>query len=440
MVPSIRNHLTNSFSDSGLISLYYSFNRNIKFLKTKVNDDVIKELNKSQDNVDSFLMKTIKIFDEFKNNYDDIYSNLEFGNYDISINPNEYFSNGLDLDLLSSILDQFDKELNKIHSLYKKNFQLESIRFNLSEIIDVIQIFVNNKQEYISWISLYKRNLNNYVSLYVSDTNIKNFIFNKINKKFPSFFLCSATLTINDSFSFFLNNIGLSNDFNDLVNSQIYESPFYYEDQSKFYVLNKKIEINSDSYISDISNQIARLSTHLNKRMLILCTSYKQVQSIGRNLINNNKIDNNIVLMQKSKFSKNSILNNYKEMKNSILIGTSTFWEGVDLARELLEILVIVRITFGNPSNQQNKYLSEKKQAIGGNPFYDLELPNAILKIKQGIGRLIRTDMDNGVCIVTDPRICNSGYGKFIINEFPIIPNTYSDINEIIDEIDNFLG
>tara|TARA_Y100000739_G_C20351050_1_gene347784 strand:- start:61 stop:663 length:603 start_codon:yes stop_codon:yes gene_type:complete len=200
------------------------------------------------------------------------------------------------------------------------------------------------------------------------------------------------------------------------------------------------MEINSDSYISDVSNQIANLSIHLNKRMLILCTSYKQVQSIGKNLINNNKINNNIILMQTSKFSKNSILNNYKETKNSILIGTSTFWEGVDLARELLEILVIVRIPFGNPSNPQKKYLSEKIQSIGGNPFYDLELPNAILRIKQGIGRLIRTDMDNGVCIITDPRICNSGYGKFIINEFPIAPNTYYDINEIIDEIDNFLG
>ena len=102
LVSSIRNHLTSSFSDSGLVSLYYSFKKNIKFLKTKVNDDAIKELNQSQNNINSFLMKSIKVLDEFKNNYDDIYSNLEFNNYDISINPNECFSNGLDLDLLSS--------------------------------------------------------------------------------------------------------------------------------------------------------------------------------------------------------------------------------------------------------------------------------------------------------------------------------------------------
>jgi ATP-dependent DNA helicase DinG len=224
------------------------------------------------------------------------------------------------------------------------------------------------------------------------------------------------------------------------INTECYKSPFYYEDQSKFYVLNKKIEINSDSYISNISNQITSLSTHLKKRMLILCTSYKQVKSIANNLLNNNKIDNDIIFMQASKFSKNSILKNYKKTKNSILIGTSTFWEGIDLSRDLLEILVIVRIPFGNPSNPYNKHLSEKIQSIGGNSFYDLELPNAILKMKQGIGRLIRSDMDSGVCIITDPRIYNSSYGKFIINELPVIPETYYDIDEIIEKIHNFLG
>jgi len=441
LVSSIRNHLTNYFSDSNLIGLYYSFKKNIDFLKTKISDQTsFQELNKSEDNIQKILVETISTFNEFKDNYDDIYSNLEFNSHDLSITSEECFFNGLDLENLISILNRFDKEIEKADKLYKTNFQLELIKFNLSEILDIVKIFSEDKQDYIKWVSLYKRNLKNYISLYNSDINIKNFIFNKINKKFPSFFLCSATLTINDSFSFFLNKIGINNDLTDSINTKIYKSPFYYDEQSKFYVFNKKIEINSDSYITTVSNQIASLNIALKKRMLILCTSYKQVKSIGNNLLNNNKIDNDIIFMQASKFSKNSILKNYKKSKNSILIGTSTFWEGIDLARDLLEILVIVRIPFGNPSNPYNKNLSEKIQSIGGNPFYDLELPNAILKMKQGIGRLIRTDMDNGICIISDPRICNSGYGKFIINELPVLPEPYYDINEIIEEIHNFLG
>ena len=270
-----------------------------------------------------------------------ILSNIvtNFNSYDFPVNVEECFLNGLDLEVLVSILDNFNQETERVNKIYKNNFQLELIKFNLFEIIDIIKIFLDNKKDYIKWISLYKRNLKNYVSLYNSDANIKDFIFNKINKKFPSFFICSATFTINNSFSFFLNNTGINDDLMDSVNTRIYKSPFYYDEQSKFYVFNKKIEINSDSYISTISNQIASLNINLNKRMLILCTSYKQVKSIGNNLLNNDKIDNDIIFMQASKFSKNSILKNYKKEKNSILIGTSTFWEGVDLPRDLLEIL-----------------------------------------------------------------------------------------------------
>ena len=135
-----------------------------------------------------------------------------------------------------------------------------------------------------------------------------------------------------------------------------------------------------------------------------------------------------------------SILRNFKKQRDRILVGTSTFWEGVDLPKELLEILFIVRIPFGNPSNPYNKHLSDYINSIGGNSFYDLELPDSILKIKQGVGRLIRSDLDNGVCFITDPRICNSRYGQFIINELPVIPESYNEIDEIIESVDNFLG
>ena len=137
---------------------------------------------------------------------------------------------------------------------------------------------------------------------------------------------------------------------------------------------------------------------------------------------------------------KIKISERYAKSKKGILIGTATFWEGIDLAGDLLEILFIIRVPFSNPSNPYNQNLSNMVQASGGNPFYDLELPNAILKMKQGMGRLIRTDKDTGVCFITDPRLCNSRYGKFIVDEIASSPKIYKNINEIINEIDNFLG
>ena len=90
--------------------------------------------------------------------------------------------------------------------------------------------------------------------------------------------------------------------------------------------------------------------------------------------------------------------------------------------------------------NPHNYHLSNKIESEGGNSFYDLQLPNAILKLKQGVGRLIRSDKDSGVCIMTDPRLSQSRYGKFIVDELTIEPDFYQDINEIIYDINNFLG
>ena len=252
--------------------------------------------------------------------------------------------------------------------------------------------------------------------------------------------MCSATFTINNSFDFFFNKFEFPKEELSDLKTKIYDSPFYYEDQSKFYIYNKSIDINSGDYINNISKQIANVSTSSQKRMLILCTSYKQVRSISNNLINNCNLDENTIFTQTSKFSKKRLLDNYKKTKAGILIATATFWEGVDLRGSLLEILFIIRIPFVNPSNPYNYYLSNKIESEGGNSFYDLQLPNAILKLKQGVGRLIRSDKDSGVCIITDPRLSQSRYGKFIIDELTMKPEFYSDITEIINEIDNFLG
>ena len=174
--------------------------------------------------------------------------------------------------------------------------------------------------------------------------------------------------------------------------------------------------------------------------MLILCTSYKQVKAISKNLVNNFNLDENNIFKQTSKYSKKKLLDKYKSSNSGILVATATFWEGIDLKGDLLEILFIVRIPFVNPSNPYNYYLSNKIESEGGNSFYDLQLPNAILKLKQGVGRLIRSDKDSGVCIMTDPRISQSRYGKFILDELSLDSEFYIYIKEIINDIDNFLG
>ena len=438
LVSSIRNHLTKNFNDFSFRNLFYNY---IKFLNEYEKKYINSKINiKNQINITKNLNEKSKIFfDDFKFNYDDIYFSLDFNSHDINFNDSN-ISYEINFELLLSYLIEFEKLLKSFEN--EKSIKFEIIKFQsiINELKDQLEIILNANENFIKWISLYKRGDNKYLGIFSSDSNIKKFIINKFIKKFNSFFMCSATFSINNDFTFFLNKLGVNNDVNLSISTQIYSSPFIYEDQAKFYVYSKKIDINSSEYIKDLSNQIISVSNYCSKRILILCTSYKQVHLIGKNLMDSASLESQNIFLQTSKFSKNSILRNFKKYTDSILVGTSTFWEGVDLSKDLLEILLIVRIPFGNPSNPYNKHLSDHINSIGGNSFYDLELPNSILKIKQGIGRLIRSDLDNGVCFITDPRICNSRYGEFIINELPVIPESYNEINEIIQSVDNFLG
>ena len=437
LIDAIKNKLTLNFSDLGFIKTINSLKKIIKSLK---NDDISirDEINIL---LDSLLKNSKEVFSLFKYNYEDAYLNLQFGNHDLLLSNEEFQLNGFEL---NDIYYEINKLINLIESVLENNnaklIPLKLILFEIIKLKDILEVFSQNKPNYIKWVSLYKIGFNNYFKVYISDSDVKKFIMHKLYKKYPSFLMCSATFTINNSFDFFFNKFGVSKDEFVDAKTQIYKSPFYYEDQSKFYIYNKSADINSSNYINDVSNQIASISKSLNKRMLILCTSYKQIKAITNNLINNCNLDSNNIFTQTSKFSKKKILDNYKSSEAGILIATATFWQGIDLRGKLLEILFIIRIPFGNPSNPHNYHLSNKIESEGGNSFYDLQLPNAILKLKQGVGRLIRSDKDSGVCIMTDPRLSQSRYGKFIVDELTIEPDFYQDINEIIYDINNFLG
>ena len=445
LINAIKNQLTLNFSDSYLISIFYSLKNNLNTIEL---DSYNKFDNRDEilNSLDDLIKEASETFKLFKFNFEEIYSNLEFNSYDLVLSKEEYALNGLDLNniylKIDKLIDSIDLILESSNSNNNSSFNktlipIELIRSDLDKNKIIIKNFIDKSERYIKWVSLYKVGLNNYIKIYVSDSDIKSFMLNKIHKLYPSFTMCSATFTINESFEFFFQSLGIEGN---LFQTNIYKSPFYYEDQAKFYIYNKKIDINSGDYINDVSNQISFLYQSLGKKTLILCTSYKQVKSITNNLLNNLNIDNEDIFTQTSRFSKKRILDNYRQSKGGILIGTSTFWEGIDLSGKLLEILFIVRIPFGNPSNPHSRHLSNVIEDNGGNSFYDLELPTAILKLKQGIGRLIRSDKDTGVCIITDPRLSKSRYGNFIIDEMPVQPDFYDNINEITNEIDNFLG
>jgi len=258
--------------------------------------------------------------------------------------------------------------------------------------------------------------------------------------KFKSIILCSATLTVNDEFSFFINEIGLDNfSLEKETSFKKYPSNFYCNDQTKLFVLNSNLEVNSYDHFSTLFDLIVKISTSINKRMLILCTAYSQIKMFEK-IYKNSGIYNLKILFQDTTSSKQILLNNYLNNDGSILFGTNTFWEGVDLPSDKLEILLIPKLPFSSPSNPIVESKMNYYNGMGMSSFMEYQLPEAILRLKQGIGRLIRSQEDMGVCILGDPRILKKQYGQIILDSINLDLVEFSENDTVVEKTKFFLG
>jgi DNA polymerase-3 subunit epsilon/ATP-dependent DNA helicase DinG len=193
-------------------------------------------------------------------------------------------------------------------------------------------------------------------------------------------------------------------------------SPFDYENAAMLYLVNDIAEpSDGDRHQGEVNSAVIRLCKATNGRALILFTSYAQLkktsQSIGPALAANG-IE---VFEQGEGASASTLLENFRSADKAVLLGTRSFWEGVDIPGESLSVLVIVKLPFDVPSDPIIAARSETFE----DPFNEYQLPEAILKFRQGFGRLIRTQSDRGVVVVLDKRILSKKYGKYFIESIP---------------------
>ena len=144
------------------------------------------------------------------------------------------------------------------------------------------------------------------------------------------------------------------------------------------------------------------------------------------------------VFTQAPGVSRNVLVSGYLENPKSILIGTSSFWEGVDFPGDKVEILFIVKAPFDNPFEPLVQAQIEDYRNRGGDPFMDYQVPEAAMKFRQGFGRLIRNMNDSGICVVGDTRLYKRGYGKIILESLPVEAVPYQTVDSLLYQSQNF--
>ncbi|WP_068672023.1 ATP-dependent DNA helicase DinG [Oceanobacillus sp. Castelsardo] len=320
-------------------------------------------------------------------------------------------------------LDKYDKEdLNGLKVLLQ-NF-IDSLEILIISDIDIPQA---------KWIEIDTKGKNNAVYLYCEPTDMSSLLEEQFFDEKESVILTSATLTMANSFSFMVERLGLSN--KPYITQKI-SSPFSYRDQVQLLIPNDFPEINyrnMDDFIFATSEAILDLANITDGRMLVLFTSYEMLKKSYKILKEKMDIGQYMLIAQGiTSGSRSRLKKNFQSFNQSILLGTSSFWEGVDIPGDDLSCLMIVRLPFQPPNHPVYEAKANYLKAQHKNPFMEYSLPNAVIRFKQGFGRLIRSSNDRGIVFVCDARVKKARYGKYFINSIPEVPLTYDSTNELM--------
>ena len=230
-----------------------------------------------------------------------------------------------------------------------------------------------------------------------------------------SWLFTSATLQVNKNFSHFANGLGIHD-----YHSGTWESPFNYQQQSLLYLPEAMPEPSDFSFNDKLIEKIRPVIAASGGRAFLLFTSYRAMHAAEKLLQNTIEYP---ILMQ-GEHPKHQLLERFKEAGNAVLLGTSSFWEGVDVRGEALSCVIIDKLPFASPGDPVMQARIDAIRNNGGQPFMDYQLPRAVIALKQGVGRLIRDVSDRGVVVIGDPRLTGKTYGKIFLNSLPAMPVT----------------
>lgn len=297
---------------------------------------------------------------------------------------------------------------------------LEQCYVRCQKGLQQLKLFLPNKSDVddaaltassILWYETYPKSF----VLHATPIDVASF-FSKHTDNFSSAWLfTSATLQVNKQFSHFANSIGLEN-----YQSNTWESPFDYKKQSLLYLPNDLPQPSESVFTKQLMQAALPVLEASKGRAFLLFTSYRAMHEAANFL--HGKVS--YPLFMQGELPKHELLARFREAGNGILLGTASFWEGVDVRGSALSCVVIDKLPFASPGDPVMQARIDAIRNSGGQPFMDYQVPQAVIALKQGVGRLIRDVDDHGVIMIGDPRLRQKSYGRIFLNSLPEMRTT----------------
>ena len=293
-------------------------------------------------------------------------------------------------------------------------------------------ILNSNDSGYVYWLSIIpsKVNVKLYATPFDVSSSLEENLFNKMNRMI----FTSATLAVDNKFDYYRKSLGLKDGKKTKIREKIINSPFDYAKQMKVYIPNDSLDPNDIEFLDDLEVFIEKSIKSTGGHCFILFTSYSSMNYLY------NKIEkyfnrNDYTLIKQNDYPRHDMIEIFKNSKGPILFGTDSFWEGVDVQGEQLKSVIIVKLPFKVPNDPVTEAIIENIKRNGRNPFNDYQVPQAVIKFKQGVGRLIRSRDDKGSIVILDNRITKKIYGKKFLKVLPenIIEKSKEEILKMME-------
>ena len=239
-----------------------------------------------------------------------------------------------------------------------------------------------------------------------------------------SWFYTSATLSVRGNFTYFSNQLGLQQ-----AEALSLGSPFDYPRQAQLYIPRGLPDPRQPHYTGEVVEKALPVIDIVGGRTFFLFTSHSALREAHSIL----KQCADYHLLVQGQMPRTELLERFRSTPGTVLLGTASFWEGVDVRGDALSCVIIDKLPFESPSDPVLRARLEAIESAGGRPFLDYQLPHAVISLKQGVGRLIRDSEDFGILMLCDPRLLNKGYGKVFLDSLPSIP-----ITRVLADVEQF--